>query len=187
MNCPHCDFVNDDDDHRCGHCGRLMPAIAVAAPASYAVPKLTVVPHIPRRFVAPPMRRVTAAVIDVAMVLLGFGTFMLTARLAGSEFGNGGTIWITFAASLIFIALFYGLIWTIAVRETAGMSWVQLQLLTFDGPRVSGRDRAIRFVSTCLGYASCGLGLLWALADDKTLAFHDLASKTYPAETSDSR
>ena len=145
--------------------------------------------------VAPPVRRITAGAMDVSMVLLGFGAFAAAARFAGpflisSEagdvqsigFGVGKAVWITLAASLVLISLFYGLLFAMARRETAGMNWTQLQLVTFDGSALDGRDRAIRFVSAWLSYCSGGLGLLWALADEESLAFHDHISKTYPAE-----
>jgi uncharacterized RDD family membrane protein YckC len=152
--------------------------------------------------VAPPMRRLMAGAMDVSMVLLGFAAFAGAARIAGvylassasaagevsgAGFGAGKTVWITMAAGMIFISLLYGLIFAIARRETAGMSWTQLQLVTFDGSSLDGRDRAIRFVSAWLSYCSGGLGLLWALADEENLAFHDHISKTYPAEKGSSR
>jgi uncharacterized RDD family membrane protein YckC len=151
--------------------------------------------------VAPPMRRMMAGAMDVSMVLLGFGAFAGALRVAGvylasaaaegevatPGFGTGKTMWITMAAAMIFISLLYGLIFAIARRETAGMNWTQLQLVTFDGSSLDGRDRAIRFVSAWLSYCSGGLGLLWALADEENLAFHDHISKTYPAEKGRSR
>jgi uncharacterized RDD family membrane protein YckC len=150
--------------------------------------------------VAPPMRRMTAGAMDVSMVLLGFGVFAGAARFAasyltsaapdaisGSAFGAGKAVWITLAVSLILISLFYGLIWAIARRETAGMNWTQLHLVTFDGSPLDGRNRAIRFISAWLSYCSGGLGLLWALADEENLAFHDHISKTYPAESGSAR
>ena len=140
--------------------------------------------------VAPPMRRVTAGAMDVSMVLLGFGVFALTARFGGSmlgfgaavSFGAGRALWLTLSLSMILISLFYGLVWAMASRETAGMNWTQLRLVSFDGSPLDGRNRAIRFVSAWLSYCSGGLGLLWALADEENLAFHDHISKTYPAE-----
>jgi uncharacterized RDD family membrane protein YckC len=145
--------------------------------------------------VAPPMRRLTAGGMDVAMVLLGFGTFAGGVRITGvylggihgSGFGTGKTVWITLALSLILISAFYGLVWALAKRETAGMNWTQLQLVTFDGSPLDGRNRAIRFAAAWLSYCSGGLGLLWALADEENLAFHDHISKTYPAERTSSR
>ncbi len=139
--------------------------------------------------VAPPMQRLTAGAMDAVMVLLGFGVFAAGARLAasflgaqGAVFGAGKALWVMLAASFFFIALFYGLIWALAKRETAGMNWTDLQLVTFDGSPLDSRNRAIRFVSAWLSYCSGGLGLLWALADEENLAFHDHISKTYPAE-----
>jgi uncharacterized RDD family membrane protein YckC len=151
--------------------------------------------------VAPPARRLMAGAMDVSMVLIGFGVFAAAARIAGVYlassaavaevpgpiFGTGKAVWITMAAAIIFISLLYGLIFAMARRETAGMNWTQLQLVTFDGSPLDGRDRAIRFVSAWLSYCSGGLGLLWALADEEELAFHDHISKTYPAEKGSSR
>ena len=138
--------------------------------------------------------------MDVSMVLLGFGLFAGAARFAasylvaqtpgavsGPQFGSGKAGWITLAVSLILISLFYGLLWAIARRETAGMKWTRLHLVTFDGSPLDGRNRAIRFVSAWLSYCSGGLGLLWALADEENLAFHDHISKTYPAEWGSAR
>ncbi len=142
--------------------------------------------------VAPPMRRMTAGAMDVSMVLIGFGAFAVSVRVAafylgadsvpGSVFGAGKTVWITLATSLILISLFYGLLWAMAKRETAGMNWTDLKLVTFDGSPLRATNRAVRFVSAWLSYCSGGLGLLWALADEESLAFHDHISKTYPAE-----
>lgn len=136
------------------------------------------------------MRRVTAGAMDAAMVVLGFGLFAISAHFAGpllgagssAAFGSGKSLFITLAAAMIFISLFYGLLWTLARRETAGMRWTQLRLVTFDGSALDGRDRAVRFVASWLSYCSGGLGLLWALADEESLAFHDHISKTYPTE-----
>jgi hypothetical protein len=139
--------------------------------------------------VAPPMRRLTAGAMDVAMVLIGFGVFAISAKLAAlylaadaAIFGAGKTLWMTLAGALFLVSLFYGLVWAFARRETAGMNWTQLHLVTFDGSALDGRNRTIRFVSAWLSYCSGGLGLLWALADEENLAFHDHISKTYPAE-----
>ena len=151
--------------------------------------------------VAPPVRRMTAGAMDVSMVLIGFGVFVAAARIAGVYlaarrdqmtaqgfgFGSGKAVWIALALSLDphFAVLRH--VWAMAERETAGMNWTQLQLVTFDGSPLDGRNRAIRFVSAWLSYCSGGLGLLWALADEENLAFHDHISKTYPAEKGSSR
>jgi len=151
--------------------------------------------------VAPPMRRFTAGAMDAAMVVIGFGVFAASVKIAGPiaasylahgalmhgtaqtvSFGSGKTLLGVLAGSAILIALLYGLVWALARRETAGMNWTQLQLVTFDGMPLDGQNRMVRFVSAWLSYCSGGLGLLWALADEENLAFHDHISKTFPAE-----
>lgn len=137
--------------------------------------------------VAAPLQRLTAGLMDASMVFMGFGLFAGAARLAttllgGNAIAVGKPLAVVFAMSMILISLFYGMLWAMARRETAGMNWTKLQLVTFDGSPLTGRDRAVRFVSAWLSYCSGGLGLLWALADEENLAFHDHISKTYPAE-----
>jgi hypothetical protein len=76
--------------------------------------------------------------------------------------------------------VFYGLVFAVMGRETAGMHWTDLQLITFDGLPVDGPSRAARVVSTWLSFCSGGLGLVWALADEETLTMHDHISRTFP-------
>lgn len=142
--------------------------------------------------VAHPMRRLTAGAMDAAMVLIGFGIFVASAFISlnglhGSNFGSGKALWTMMAASFALISLLYGLVWALAGRETAGMNGAQLQLVTFDGSPLDARNRTIRFIAAWLSYCSGGLGLLWALADEENLAFHDHISKTYPAEQPSTR
>jgi uncharacterized RDD family membrane protein YckC len=120
--------------------------------------------------VATPTHRFIASSMDLAMILLGFGVFVTVCELSGGAFG----------ASFTLISMFYGLIWAIAGRETAGMRWTDLQLITFDGFPVDGRSRASRVASTWLSFCSGGLGVLWAVADEENLTWHDHISKTFP-------
>jgi len=130
--------------------------------------------------VATPQHRLVASAIDSAMILLGFGVFALVLEFSGSSLGSGKTFWMTMGGSLALISLLYGLIWAIAGRETAGMDMADLQLITFDGFPVDPRSRAIRFASTWLSFCSGGLGLVWAMADEENLTWHDHISKTFP-------
>lgn len=130
--------------------------------------------------VATPQHRLVAAGIDGAMMLIGFGIFALTLEASGASLGTGKLFWMMMGASLGLISMFYGLIWAIAGRETAGMDMADLQLITFDGFPVDARSRAIRFASTWLSFCSGGLGLVWAVADEENLTWHDHISKTFP-------
>jgi uncharacterized RDD family membrane protein YckC len=130
--------------------------------------------------VATPQHRLVASAIDAAIVLLAFGAFALVLELTGAGFGSGKTFWMMLGVSFALISGFYGLIWAIAGRETAGMDMADLQLITFDGFAVDPRSRAIRFASTWLSFCSGGLGLVWAIADEENLTWHDHISKTFP-------
>ncbi|HTA45538.1 MAG TPA: RDD family protein [Bryobacteraceae bacterium] len=130
--------------------------------------------------VATPTHRFVAGAIDAALILIGFGVLVVTFQLLGGQFGTGRMLWIGMGATLVLVAMFYGLIWAIAGRETAGMHFTDLQLITFDGFPLDARSRALRFASAWLSFCSGGLGLLWAVADEENLTWHDHISKTFP-------
>lgn len=130
--------------------------------------------------VATPTHRLVASGIDAVIVLFGFGLLVAVFELMGGSFGSGKLVWVFTGAAFALVSLFYGLIWAIAGRETAGMHATDLQLITFDGFPVDGRSRALRFATTWLSFCSGGLGLLWAVADEENLTWHDHISKTFP-------
>jgi uncharacterized RDD family membrane protein YckC len=130
--------------------------------------------------VATPTHRCVAAAIDGALILIGFGVLMVTFQLVGGSIGTGKMLWMGMAGALGLVAMFYGLVWAIAGRETAGMRFADLYLITFDGFPLDGRSRALRFASTWLSFCSGGIGLLWAVADEENLTWHDHISKTFP-------
>jgi len=130
--------------------------------------------------VATPTHRAVASVIDAAVILIGFGVLLGTFSLLGGSFGAGRMLWIGLGAALSLVIMLYGLIWAIAGRETAGMHFTDLQLITFDGFPLDARSRALRFASAWLSFCSGGLGLLWAVADEENLTWHDHISKTFP-------
>ncbi len=130
--------------------------------------------------VATPAHRFVASAIDDVIILFGFVLLITMFEALGGSFGGGKTLWIGLAAVLGLVSMLYGLIWAIAGRETAGMRLTDLQLITFDGFEVDSRSRALRFASTWLSFCSGGLGLLWAVADEESLTWHDHISKTFP-------
>ncbi len=107
--------------------------------------------------VATPTHRFVASVIDGAMILLAFGLFVGGVELTGGSLGQGKLLWMTLGSSFILISMLYGLIWAIAGRETLGMFWTDLQLITFDGFPVDARSRASRVASTWLSFFAGGL------------------------------
>ena len=95
-----------------------------------------------------------------AVILIGFGVLLGVIDVLGGSLGQGRMFWIGAGArTLTLVSLFYGLIWAIAGRETAGMRFTDLQLITFDGFPLDARSRALRFAAAWLSFCSGGLGL----------------------------
>jgi uncharacterized RDD family membrane protein YckC len=83
-------------------------------------------------------------------------------------------------AAALLIAMFYGFVWVCAGGRSPGMRAFSLTLINFDGYPPDGASRWLRYLGACLGYCAGGLGLLWALLDEESLAWHDHISKTFP-------
>jgi uncharacterized RDD family membrane protein YckC len=137
--------------------------------------------------VATPAHRFVASCVDGGLILVGFSVLVIASQALGGSFDQGKMFWLELAAALTLVSVFYGLIWAIAGRETAGMRFTDLQLITFDGFPLDGRSRALRFAATCLSICSGGLGILWAVADEENLTWHDHISKTFPTIREDPR
>jgi len=131
--------------------------------------------------VATPMHRFVAGAIDAALIFLGFGVFVIICQAVGGAFGQGKMFWISLGLAFAIVSMFYGLIWAITGRESAGMRMTDLHLITFDGFPVDGPTRALRFVATWLSFCSGAIGLVWSVADEENLTWHDHISKTFPA------
>jgi uncharacterized RDD family membrane protein YckC len=129
--------------------------------------------------VAVPLHRAIAAALDWSMVLIGYGLFLLAFRLAGGQFVTGKANLLLFGAALVLVAITYGMFWVIAGRETPGMQWARLRLITFEGFPPEPRQRLLRLAGSCLSFGTV-LGLLWSLADEESLAWQDHISRTFP-------
>jgi uncharacterized RDD family membrane protein YckC len=133
--------------------------------------------------VATPLHRAVAAVLDWIMVLTGYALFLLAFTLAGGQFILTKGNLAIYAAGLPLLAFTYGLFWTIAGTESAGMRWTHLRLTTFEGFVPEPRQRLVRFAGSCLSFCT-GLGLLWSLADEESLTWQDHISRTFPTPRS---
>jgi len=120
------------------------------------------------------------AAIDGGMIFIGFGLFLFAFHLMGGMFRFNRQTIPLFIGAFGALAMFYGLLWIWADRQTVGMRWTGLRLIDFDGFPADRRARSLRAVGACLSFCAGGLGLLWALADEEKLAWHDHMSKTFP-------
>lgn len=130
--------------------------------------------------VATPKHRAIAAAIDGGMIFIGFGLFLFAFHLMGGMFRLNRQTLPFFVGAFGTLAMFYGLLWIWADRQTVGMRCTGLRLIDFDGFPADRRARMLRAIGACLSLCAGGIGLLWALADEEKLAWHDHMSKTFP-------
>jgi len=129
--------------------------------------------------VATVLHRAVAGALDAAMVVIGYGLFMVVFQLCGGEFVLNRTNLLLLGAILPVIAVAYGLTWTVAATETPGMRWTRLRLTTFEGFPPEPRHRVLRFLGSCLSVCTL-VGLLWSFADEESLMWQDHISHTFP-------
>jgi uncharacterized RDD family membrane protein YckC len=129
--------------------------------------------------VATTLHRAVACALDWSMVVLGYSLFLVAFSLLGGQFDLTKSNVTVFGAMFLLTGFAYGLLFAWAGAETPGMHWTQLRLTTFDGFPPDRRQRMVRFVASCLSRCT-QLGLLWSLADEESLAWHDHISRTFP-------
>jgi uncharacterized RDD family membrane protein YckC len=128
---------------------------------------------------AAPMHRAVAGALDWSIVLIGYGLFLATFYLCGGRFDLDRNNLMIFGAALLLVGCTYGLVWTIAGTESAGMRWTHLRLITFDGSAPNASRRFLRFAGSCLSFATV-VGVVWALFDEESLGWQDIISGTFP-------
>ena len=130
--------------------------------------------------VAHPMHRLCAAAVDLSMIVIGCGLFLTAFQLFGGSFPQGKPTVVIMGVAAVLIAMFYGFVWVCAGGHTPGMRALRLTLVNFDGYPPDRTSRWLRYMGACLACCAGGLGLLWALFDEESLAWHDHISKTFP-------
>ena len=131
--------------------------------------------------VALPTHRLLASALDISMILIGYGLFLLTFRFAGGNIVLTKQTIPLFGILGAFVALFYHLLFCVSGGDTAGMHWTQLRLMNFDGQEPDARQRTTRLIGGCLSFLAAGLGMVWALVDEESLTWHDHISRTFPS------
>ena len=130
--------------------------------------------------VALPVHRVLAVALDTSMVAVALGLFLLTFRLiCGDMVLNNHTIPLYLGIAAVF-AILYKVLWALADGDSVGLRWARLKLVNFDGRPPDREQRLYRLASSFLSLLAVGLGLLWALADEESLTWHDHISRTFP-------
>ena len=130
--------------------------------------------------VATKLHRAIAAAYDWTVVLSAYALFLAVFRVACGEFYLAERVNVLMIGGMLpLLGLAYGLIWTILCRETAGMRWMRLRLVTFLGFPPERRNRILRFFGSTLSIFTV-VGLLWSLVDEESLTWQDHISGTFP-------
>jgi uncharacterized RDD family membrane protein YckC len=126
-----------------------------------------------------------AAMLDAALVLFAYGSFLALFAALGGRFEVSK---LDVAVLVATLALFYGqyfALFTFFGGATPGMMWRGLRLATFDGGEPQLRDVAWRSLGYLVSAGTLMLGFLWALWDEDHLCWHDRISHTHLTWTAD--
>jgi uncharacterized RDD family membrane protein YckC len=130
--------------------------------------------------VATTVHLAVAAALDWGIVLLAYTMFLAVFSFSGGEFDLSNKVnTFMFLGMLPLMGLAYGLTWTLAGMETAGMRWMHLRVVTFLGFPPEPRQRILRFFGSALSIATL-VGLLWSVVDEENLTWQDHISGTFP-------
>jgi len=121
-----------------------------------------------------------AALIDFALVSLALGGFAAVLYLFGAEVLLSKQTAPVYAAAVVMTIFLYRLLWCLGNGDSPGMRALRLRLVDLDGHRPNRNKRLSRLFSGWLSFLAAGLGLLWAVADEESLTWHDHISGTFP-------
>ena len=130
---------------------------------------------------APPGRRLLAAAVDAAIVLLAGAVFAaIVSRIVGTlparkEVAGfaGGLCWSLWA--------FYEYLLIVYTGTTPGLRLAKLRLCRFDRRPADRRLRRWRVLAGLLSGVALGLGYAWHFFDEDALCWHDRVTRTYLA------
>jgi uncharacterized RDD family membrane protein YckC len=118
--------------------------------------------------------------LDLAMILIGAALTFLAIYWSGAITLDKAILPV-WAGIVGLVTVIYRLLWCLCGIDGPGFRWTGLRTLNFDGNLPTGRQRAGRLLAGFLSTLAAGLGLIWALADEEKLTWHDHISQTFPA------
>ena len=138
--------------------------------------------------IAAPIRlRATAGLLDLALVLVALGVFVGALHVLGKTIYPDGEGMRALAGAFFGILTFYWILYLRYIGETAGMHWLGLHVVGFNGQVPRDSQRWARAIGTILSTAALGLGFAWSMADEDRLTWHDRLSKTFVTRASPTR
>ena len=82
--------------------------------------------------------------------------------------------------AVVLVGVFYGLVWALAGGETLGRQKTGLRIVNLDGLPVDWRQRLGRLACATVSVFAVGVGLVWSIFDEESLAWHDHMSRSFP-------
>jgi len=129
--------------------------------------------------VAPIALRAMSAMFDIGLAGGLTGLFLTTVRLTLGHLPAGTTASVGYAGGAVLLFCLYKLLFCLYGRPTFGPQGARLRLVSFNGTEPRRSQVLIRFVAGCVSVLSAGMGLLWCLADQDKLSWHDHISQTF--------
>lgn len=129
--------------------------------------------------VAPIQLRAMASLFDLGLAVGFLSIFLATVWLCIGQLPLHTAALACYAASSLIIAALYKTLWCTFGQVTLGIQGAHLNIVSFDGLRPTRTQRFLRMASSWLSLLSAGMGLLWALADQESLSWHDHISQTF--------
>ena len=124
------------------------------------------------------LSRTLSGLIDLIVIVLCTGGFIIAADYFGGIVFLDSTSLVDYSALFLLMFLLYSIFFLAACGQTIGMMITGLRVVGKDKKRPPFR----RLLGRCLGYLvstlGLGAGLLWSLFDRESLCFHDRVSLT---------
>lgn len=129
--------------------------------------------------VALPEHRAIAAFLDFSMIAIALCLLLLPLVFTpAGDLLTLETLPIVVSTALL-LGFAYKMLWVMLETDSPGMRWSSVRVLNFDGQRPTREQRLTRLFAGALSFLAAGLGLIWALADEESLTWHDHISKTF--------
>jgi uncharacterized RDD family membrane protein YckC len=132
-----------------------------------------------RLHVAPVADRAMSAIVDVALTLAAFLAFVLVFAACTTHPPTGRAALLGAGIVLLSMWGLYQFIFFTLSAATPGMRYARIALCTFDDENPTRKSMRTRIAAFLLSALPLGLGFLWILFDEDSLAWHDRITQTY--------
>ncbi|HPQ69326.1 MAG TPA: RDD family protein [bacterium] len=139
-----------------------------------------------RRHVVPKgglIRRSIAAMIDMTLLLMALGVFLVIGRLVtGSQGGSARDLMLALGLPFYILFILLAAAYVTYVHgtygQTLGQRLLRIRVLTTHGEELTYLTAFFRFVVTCFAIGFLGMGVVWIGLDPNKQGWHDKLART---------